>query len=257
LGKIEKSPAGIVGLLLAEYGLKYSNDWFLLPYPIKTNTVCSIQGTLVTDVFGQKSFVSPSRMTNTTNWQQFALFHLTQNNQRLSGQQVFYLPSVIGAVQGCEPLERVYFMRDEMANLMWAIEDIIPAQTGGGKKILQSQPEKRPANPDPEKWRYTLGTTVPEHWIPFIAVHKTGSEKEIHLQRARMPNAAPPGSLLLTETQPVHFIEAQEVPRSGVIVERTIQRVRWLDGRTYLWIGRRKMTGRGEGSSGLVFDKVD
>ena len=61
-GKIEKSPAGIVGLLLAEYGLTYSNDWFLLPYPIKTNTLCSIGGIIVTDVFGQKNFVSPAGM---------------------------------------------------------------------------------------------------------------------------------------------------------------------------------------------------
>jgi hypothetical protein len=154
-------------------------------------------------------------------------------------------------------LERVYFMRDEMANLMWAIEDIIPAETGGGKKIVQVAPPDPVPNPDPETWRYTLGTTVPAHWIPFVSVHKPGSEKEIRFQRARMPNAKPAASILLTENQPVHFIEEQEVPRSGVIVERSVQRIRWMDGRTFLWVGRRKITGRGEGSSGLTFDKID
>ena len=256
-GKIEKSPAGIVGLLLAEYGLTYSNDWFLLPYPAKINSTCWMQGIIVTDVFGQRSFVAPAGTTNNNNWQDFALFNITRNNQPTAKGQLFYLPPVVSAMQESEPLERVYFMRDEMANLMWAIEDIIPAETGGGKKIIQVKPADPIPNPDPETWRYTLGTTVPEHWIPFVSVHKPGSEKEIRFQRAHMPNAKPAASVLLTENQPVHFIEEQEVPRSGVIVERSVQRIRWMNGRTFLWVGRRKITGRGEGSSGLTFDKMD
>ena len=256
-GKIEQSPAGVVGLLLAEYGLTYSNDWFLLPWPVKTNTICGMQGVLVNDVFGQRNFVAPARMTPDAQWQQFALFSHSQNNQSLPGQQIFYLPAVTGAVQSADPLERIFFMRDEMANLMWAIEDVVPAETGGGRKIVSALPESVPENPDPTTWQYILGTTVPEHWIPFVAVHKPGSDTEIRLQRGRIPNAKPPRSLLLTETQPVQFIEAQEVPRSGVIVERALQRVRWLNGKTYLWVGRRKMTGRGEGSSGLEFDKMN
>jgi hypothetical protein len=40
----------------------------------------------------------------------------------------------------------------------------------------------------------------------------------------------------------------------GAIVERSYQYARWVDGRSYLWVGRRKRAGRGEGSSGLRFD---
>ncbi len=49
----------------------------------------------------------------------------------------------------------------------------------------------------------------------------------------------------------------EEVPREGVRVTRTYQLARWQDGATHLWIGRRKRIGRGEGSSGLAFDRVD
>lgn len=255
-GKIEKSPAGIVGLLLAEYGLTYSNDWFLLPYPLKINTLCSIAGIVVTDVFGQKNLVLPSRMTDETNWQELSLFSLSHRNQDRKNRQVFYLPPVMGALQESKPIERVYFMRDEMANLVWAIEDILPSEVGIGEKVLMKAPQALPQSPDEGKWTYTLGTTVPEHWIPFVAVHKTGSDQEIHLQRAHMPNAKPASGILLTENQPVHFLESQEVPRAGVIVERTMQRVRWLNGQTFNWIGRKKTIGRGEGSSELVFDKI-
>jgi hypothetical protein len=39
-------------------------------------------------------------------------------------------------------------------------------------------------------------------------------------------------------------------------VKRSYQRTRWRDGRAWLWIGVRKQTGRGEGHSGLAFDKA-
>jgi hypothetical protein len=39
-------------------------------------------------------------------------------------------------------------------------------------------------------------------------------------------------------------------------VTRAFQRTRWLDGKVFTWIGRRKETGRGQGASGLEFDRV-
>ena len=49
----------------------------------------------------------------------------------------------------------------------------------------------------------------------------------------------------------------EEVPRAGVIVQRTWQRARWTGGQTYLWRGRFKEAGRGEGHSDLKFDQVE
>ena len=44
------------------------------------------------------------------------------------------------------------------------------------------------------------------------------------------------------------------MPRAGVRVTQSFQRTRWSDGRAWVWLGVRKQTGRGEGSSGLAFD---
>ncbi len=44
------------------------------------------------------------------------------------------------------------------------------------------------------------------------------------------------------------------MPRDGVVVTRRYQLARTPDGGQALWIGRRKRTGQGEGSSGLRFD---
>ncbi len=52
------------------------------------------------------------------------------------------------------------------------------------------------------------------------------------------------------------FIHEEEVPRSGVRVEQSFQRTRWSNGKVFVWFGVRKTTGRGEGSSGLGFDRI-
>jgi hypothetical protein len=54
----------------------------------------------------------------------------------------------------------------------------------------------------------------------------------------------------------VKELREQEVPRTGVRITRVVNRSRWLDGSTHLWIARRKTSGRGEGSSGLRFDQA-
>ena len=72
-----------------------------------------------------------------------------------------------------------------------------------------------------------------------------------------------PRGLMLraNEDQPVSDADAlilceEEVPRAGAIVERAFQYARTPNGRSYLWLGRSKVSGRGEASSGLVFDSV-
>lgn len=48
----------------------------------------------------------------------------------------------------------------------------------------------------------------------------------------------------------------EEVPREGTRVTRAAQYTRWINGQTLLWMGVRKLRGRGEGSSGLRFDSM-
>jgi hypothetical protein len=104
------------------------------------------------------------------------------------------------------------------------------------------------------KIAYVLGATVPKNWIPFIPVHAEDSVSEIRLQRARMAGGDPPRGWVLREPGSPYFVEEEEVPRAGVYVERYWQRTRW--GRTFVWIGRRKTAGKGEGWSQLVFDQI-
>lgn len=260
-GKIETSPTGLLHLMLAEFGLIYSNDWFMLPHPMEINTVCEIRGILIDDTFGRHTLIRPAGRGPETAWQRWAMFHLTEKDQEKPDASRFYLVPGVGKVLESEPLERVNFMRDEMANMVWGVESIIPSQTGRGMRgyeTVASEEKKEPLTTTDEevRIRYVLGTTVPTNWIPFIAVHAEGSVSEIRLQRARMVGGEPPRGWLLREPRSPYFVEEEEVPRAGVFVERSWQRARWLDGRTFIWVGRRKTAGRGEGWSHLAFDQI-
>lgn len=117
--------------------------------------------------------------------------------------------------------------------------------------------------------RYRLATTVPDNWIPFAPFNVEGAVdlnyRCIRLRRAKMlrneedeeATAIPAMSRLLDlEEDPLLWLEEATVARSGLRVQLTGQRVRWVDGKTYVWKGRKVLTGKGEGSSGLLFDHV-
>jgi hypothetical protein len=52
-----------------------------------------------------------------------------------------------------------------------------------------------------------------------------------------------------------YYVNEEEIPSAGSIVT-SWRRIRWFDGRTFLWIGCRRDTGRGQGSSNLCFDQT-
>ncbi|MEL7025323.1 MAG: hypothetical protein AAGL69_16435 [Pseudomonadota bacterium] len=257
-GRISASPTSLLNVLLAQFGLTYSNDWFVLPYELETNTLCDIKTIVVTDVFGQNLAVRPAIEDPESNWQQFAMFHQTERDNATTGESRFYLAPAIGQRLESEDIERINLIRDEMSNLVWGIEQVVASDAGSGrllKRELPSLDQFEPAD-DVSNIRYVLGNTVPDNWIPFVPAHARGSEREIRLQRAKLPNSRGPQGKILSEVQPVYFIEEEEVPRAGVLVSRRFQRTRWLGGKTLLWMGRRKQTGLGEGIANLVFDSI-
>jgi len=101
---------------------------------------------------------------------------------------------------------------------------------------------------------------------PFIPIHVEGSNRETQPQRAALPRifeGAPPKSAPphraaapgLAKKGPLLHPRRRSHPL-GVRVTQSCQRTRWRDGRVWLWLGMRKQTGRGEGTSGLVFDQA-
>uniref|UniRef100_UPI000B359946 hypothetical protein n=1 Tax=Crenothrix polyspora TaxID=360316 RepID=UPI000B359946 len=131
-GKIDTTPTGLLHLMLAEFGLIYSNDWFMLPYPLAINMLCEIKGIVVTDVFGQEILIRPAGRGQETNWHRWSMFHHSTKIDTQNNTSLFYLAPAITKSLASPPLEEVNFLRDEMANMVWAVENIVPSQTGRG-----------------------------------------------------------------------------------------------------------------------------
>jgi len=198
------------------------------------------------------------------------------------------LPTV-QKIQESQPIEEVYLIRDEVANMVWGIETRIILPSGisksGSKAALElhshyrhiakkgnalsTETENENQNEKKANINYQIMGTVPENWIPFVPVHKDNDCREIQLRRASMPRIIdnkdmekikekikPRTVLLSTNPQVPYLIYEEEVPRAGVRIYQSYQRTRWYKGKVVNWVGIKKQTGRDEGASGLAFDQI-
>jgi hypothetical protein len=267
-GKLNAQTTDHLLLLFAELGLVYGNDWFVIPYSMPVNTLCEIRSLVITDVFGDRTLIGAADEGQDNAWQRWSMFNLSNKGQIGQYNRQFFLPAALTQSLESEPLEQVNFLRDEMANMVWAVEERIPDATGRGINGHDAADKSGilppPIAASPAAIRYLLGTSVPENWIPFLPVHEPGSVQQIRFQRAAMPKLGVPPKevikakgVLLNEVPPPYYVDEEEVPSAGTLVRRAYQRTRWYGGRTYVWIGRYRETGRGLGSSNLRFDQIE
>src|SRR6185295_1552390 len=155
-------------------------------------------------------------------WQRWSLFNLSNRGELGSYNRQFLLPSAVGATLESPALERVQFARDEMANMVWAVEEVIPDATGRGINGHDAADKTgvlpEPIDDSPAAIRYLLGTTVPENWIPFIPVQRGALSQDIAFQRAAMPKLGVPPrdvirakGVLLNEPALPWFINEEEI----------------------------------------------
>lgn len=276
-GNMRASTTDTAQLLMAEFANIYSNDWTIVPYTVPTGSICNLRKILVTDVFGQTTYIRPACADDWT------MYTLSTNGQSLGDTRLF-VPPVVANMQESESLETVTFLRDEMANMVWGIETVVPDGVDSGQNgkeaaqrltaLLEGITPVIPQStiPNTAEIKYNIMNKVPENWIPYIPVSMGNPlvNRNIQFQRASMPrtiNNNPattrvrPRTTLLQAGANVaatiwtpSYIYEEEIPRSGVILSMTWQRARWHNGRVALWLGRRKQNGRGEGYSGLQFD---
>ncbi len=284
-GNVTPSTTDLAQLLLMEFGLVYANDWFLLPYRIPAGTLARIEGMAVTNNFGERFWILAAGAGAEDNWHRWAMFQLASTAPTESPADTsLFLPPTTPFASDADATEEIELARDEVANMVWAIERTIPSLTGQGRsgkdearETLQYHEQLiASGGPTPAAYQaaiaYRAMTSVPENWIPFVPTHVPGSVREIQLQRSRMlrlidgdplpPEKVPPRTTLMrqgleeTPKQP-YFVHEEEVPRAGVIVSEGFRRTRWTGGEAYVWLGVQKQTGRGERLSGLSFDSID
>jgi hypothetical protein len=265
-------------LVMLEFALVFSNDWFQLPCDLPAGTLASVRGLAVTDVFGQRLWITPAGSGADSDWQRWSMFTLdtidVPGSPPVAADTSFFLPPTVPKVAVGPALEDVALIRDENANMVWGVEQTVPLATGEGRRgsevaaaILAHRLRLFPPVPPSEPVApvaYQAMNSVPDYWIPFIPVHIPGDSRSIQLQRAAMPGVVDqkpvrPRTGLLREgldSSPArpYFVNEEEVPRTGTRVTVAYHRTRWRDGRVAVWLSAHRSLGRGEGSSGLAFD---
>ncbi len=263
-GNVDSAGHDLGRLLLVQFTMVFGNDWFLVPVPLGVGTVTLLHEVVLTDVFGRR-FSMTRAGKDEPQWNLFS--HETTNGGPHPAEGALFMPPVTGTPLTSEPSELVHFMRDEMANLAWAIERYVESPLGDRMDRHAAWRSKRRefANTSSEIPRYIVETEVPDYWIP-LQPQQLADQRSIRLVVSPLvvPSASsdsfeaaePDGTLLQAPEGGSLWLYEEEVPRSGVTVERIAKLGRWHDGRVHLWKARRKRSGRGEGSSGLQFDAV-
>jgi hypothetical protein len=273
LGSMDAAPDDLARLLLVEFATVFGNDWFIVPVDLPFASVTRVGSVVVTNTFGEQILIAPTdhAVQNGGLWRMFDPAAPGGFGRPGVGVDALVLPPVLATHLEGAPLEEVLLLRDEMANMAWAVERVVEGPSGASlsrteqwhRRIAEAAANQPAPSPPLAPLKYTVESTVPDHWIPLLPVQLDSTRRAVRLVRGAMlrygdgdPVPVAPIGRLLEPEQPLALFE-EEVPRAGSRVTRVPVLARWLDGSTVHWIGRRKRTGRGEGSSGLRFDSAD
>jgi hypothetical protein len=277
LAELQAGRTDLVQMLLVEFALAFGNDWFVIPVPLAVGSLFRMRACSVRDTFGVESPIGRSRDNGGVPWTMFELS--TAPGEPAYLQDFFFLAPTVPPPLGGDPVEQVALFRDEMANLCWGVERKVQGPFGETVdrylEASRTPVHQRLVDPPPDaRLIYRLASPVPEHWIPFVPVPATvnGDPAGVQLERrvllrfdaSGVSRAVHPHGLLLRsdlslapDSEMPLRLEEEEVPRESAVVERAFQYARGSLGESYLWLGREKRVGAGEGASLLRFDIAD
>lgn len=287
LGRMDINTDDLIRMMLIDFSMYSGSDWYIIPFAMNVHELCWIEEVKVRDVFGvctpirngpqPHGHVGPSlgehrdedqQLTGLDVWDVFKIRDkfLDPVDYSLKDHFLFIAPKANR--QESPPIEEVLLLRDEYANLVWGIEKKVRNQLGkpvdaydlhlelNGPFILV---ESGDSEEDENIPKYRLANTVPFNWIPFLPTSPTGDHPG-YVRRGYMVSNQPGEAFLnieplssFAEQDPL-LLRMEAIPKAGVRVILTWQRMRWWDGKTYLWQGRKVKSGRGEADSGLRFD---
>ena len=254
LGLVEAEPWDLARLLVAEFALTYGNDWLVVPLDVPFGSLTTIESLIYTTTFGEYFIVRPTAAVSPdARWRMFAI---TDPNG--ASRDGLLVPPGAVEVQDGPPFEEVLFLRDEMANMCWAVERSVQGLSGTARERARERddPKPRPRGPvNTADLDYLLQTGVPGRWIPYLP--RSSGYRAIELIQGRIPAAdgslPPPLGVLLNRAD-IKVLKDAEIPREGVTVRRQPSVTRLADGTYARWTTRRTSLGRGGGASGLAFD---
>ncbi|NOQ65549.1 MAG: hypothetical protein GQ582_13645, partial [Methyloprofundus sp.] len=264
---IESSPSDLTQLAMIGFAVAYSNDWYVIPVNLPVGALVRVESVVVQDTFGIEinvpSAARADALSHGSQAETWAMFNLSTNQGDVSDW--FFLPASLTRSLESEPRERVAFLRDEMANLAWAVETHLEGPDGIAIHSNDLDIPRATQSPLPidnsiaYDGVFNVMTRIPEHWRPLLPVGVNGQVANMLQLFSPTYNGVAdtqPKSALLNAIQPYQIFK-EEVSLEGTVIQRHWQTTRWFNGETITWSSRRRSVGRAGGASGLRFDSVE
>ncbi len=260
--------------LVMNFIMLHSHDWYTFPADQPVAALTRTNYVVVHDVFGAEVVVRRADASQPVEGRdRWTMFSISDDSGAVPSVADYFImpPSAGPAMQLGSVLEDVRFGRDEMANMAWGIEHTTTSPIGeprsGRERTAQidSGIQIPPTTPRDFPLRYSIESRIPYNWIPLLPIQPTAGNPNIALRRGRVlqdPGSGTPvlvpasSSILNPASLTTYDIEEEELPRSGLRVERVVYRTRWIDGSTHLWVQRRRKAGAGESQANLKFDQA-
>ena len=137
-GDIDANTTDLAKLLFLEFALVYANDWFVIPYTLPAGAIATVRGLAVTNTFGERSGSRPPTRGPTPTGSAGACSPSTSRARAgaPADTSLLLLPTAAKVEHG-PPIEDVMLIRDEVANMVWGVETIVPLPSG------ESRPGRR------------------------------------------------------------------------------------------------------------------
>jgi hypothetical protein len=267
-GDLVSGPEDLVRAVVGGFAAVYSNDWMVVPCHLRAGSVAQVTRVTVHDDYGQRHDIPATAVLDGPDrvWRFFEVEDdhgpdAVERRDRVA-PLLLAAPALPDTEEG-PPVERVDMLRDQVANLAWAIER--RARAASGRTVDR---DAASALPDPVDhdgaWYYQAYAPVPENWIPLVPVRNgDGDGAQVHLRRGRVavaPPGVPPTRLLprgrILDARAPLRIREEAIPDAGLRVDRRYQRARGSDGRVHLWLGRRVRTGAWPAASRFSPDRL-
>ena len=239
-----QTPPSPATLMVLDFALSYSDDWFLVPIALDAWTIFDATAVAVSDVFGDTTLAQPPD----GRWN---MFRLDAEGASPALSRLFLAAAPIDANEGL-PLEEVHFLRDEVANVAWAVERVTPHPVGDGREAPVQQQQPNVATPPGLTW--TLTPPPPAGgWFPLLPV----TIGRLALGTLWSAPAQKPAGRVLADLRGARRLHQEEVPPEGVQVTRRWQSARGIDGSVHFWVGRAKTPRQTEIAPAIRFDVVE
>ena len=276
-GQLSAAKTDLARLLVAEFALVYSEDWFSVPLVAPRGSLVRVAGLTVTDVFGERFDIPQAGVSSALEWDTWTTGHptvsplelaLDQGPMLLAADQTLVFAPTAMAASGGPTIEETLIARDEMANKVWGVEVFVSNTLGEPTSMSDfwDQREEPRATPVVPGLSYELMSRVPYNWIPFVPVVSEDSDLPRSRSLEQVPfirevggepvPIRPSGRLLMAPLDAPYRLNEENVNRVAQRVVRRFERARGPDGAVQLWVARSRGAAEPQAPSGLTFDSL-